>query len=184
MTPQEQIIALMHPKFVVSEENRTYLMKRFLEKVNKTSSCWLWTGAKQHPKRSQPIGYGVMLVRPRPRYAMLAHRLSWELFRSPVPDALRVLHKCDNPPCVNPDHLFLGTQGDNMEDCVSKGRKEKGESHFRARLTESQVLEIRGKHESGIGYPTLAKEYRVGKTTIEDIVTGKTWKHVKFASHA
>lgn len=153
-------------------------MQRFLAKVQKTETCWIWTGAKQNPRRSQPDPYGVMLVCWRPRYAMLAHRLSWELFHGELADDICVLHKCDNPPCVNPEHLFLGTQKQNMEDCASKMRQRHGEGHLQARLTDIKVLEIRSKYGPGCGYVALGLEYGVGKSTIEAIITRHTWRHL------
>lgn len=88
---------------------------RFWEKVQKTDSCWLWTGG------SVPRGYGRFLW-PDGRKGY-AHRFSYELANGPVPDGLWVLHCCDNPPCVRPDHLWLGTHADNMHDMAAKGRK-------------------------------------------------------------
>lgn len=92
------------------------LAARFWAKVNKTPTCWLWT-ANRLPK-----GYGVINVGGRAGSQQLAHRVSWELHFGPIPDGLWVLHRCDNPPCVRPDHLFLGTVQDNVDDMVTKGR--------------------------------------------------------------
>lgn len=92
--------------------------KRFWEKVKKASNdeCWLWLGGKTYG------GYGV--IGSGGRHGLIrAHRLSWEIANSKIPEGLWVLHKCDNPPCVNPKHLFLGTQSDNMNDCIAKGRQ-------------------------------------------------------------
>lgn len=101
-------------------KKESYWPERFWSFVEKTDSCWLWTGAK-HPK-----GYGIFHLRGRtPR----AHVLSWILHHGPVPRGLCVLHRCDNPPCVNPDHLFLGTPQDNTDDMTRKGR------HWRRRVT-------------------------------------------------
>lgn len=86
---------------------------RFWSKVQKTDDCWLWR-ATRFPK-----GYGQIKIKGRRR---LAHRVAWELTNGPIPDGLQVCHHCDNPPCVRPDHLFLGTQSDNIQDAVSKGR--------------------------------------------------------------
>lgn len=112
------------------------LKKRFLDKVNKTSSCWIWIGADDGRK-----GYGRINVNGK---TAKAHRISYELFNGEIKDNLNVLHKCDNPKCVNPDHLFLGTQKMNMADMYSKNRAvhHLGESHHNGK----KVLCIRG-HE-------------------------------------
>lgn len=86
---------------------------RFWMKVNKTDGCWLWTAA------TFAYGYGIFRVDGRNQYA---HRVAWELTNGPIPDGLSCLHRCDVPGCVNPDHLFLGTQGDNARDRNAKGR--------------------------------------------------------------
>lgn len=92
---------------------------RFWERVEVADSdeCWEWQGS------CFPKGYGQMWVGPKGSGTMCrTHRLSWWMHRGPIPDGLKILHHCDNPPCVNPSHLFLGTNDDNMEDMVSKGR--------------------------------------------------------------
>lgn len=91
--------------------------KRFWAGVDTTGDCWVWKGSKAG------AGYGVLGIDYKSVYA---HRFSYELHFGPIPDNLCVLHKCDNPPCVNPDHLFLGTQLDNMDDRNRKGRTHKG----------------------------------------------------------
>lgn len=88
---------------------------RFWSKVEKTDTCWIWGGNKNQD------GYG--LFYPLSKKTAQAHRFSWSLINGPVPDGLYVCHKCDNPSCVNPDHLFVGTQTDNMRDCKNKGRR-------------------------------------------------------------
>lgn len=89
------------------------MKKRWEEKVKRTADCWSWTGYRD------ANGYGRLTVN---HNAVLAHRLSWEIFCGPIPEDKRVLHHCDNPSCVRPDHLFLGTQVDNITDTVMKGR--------------------------------------------------------------
>lgn len=100
-----------------SDQPRRPEAERFWEKVKKTPSCWLWTGA--HKDGRWPYG---VLGGGASRVPKLAHRVSWELHHGPIPDGMNVLHKCDNPPCVRPDHLFLGTLSDNTQDMVAKGR--------------------------------------------------------------
>lgn len=154
------------------------IRQRFYAKVRKTDNCWLWIGAKQTPRRSQPIGYGVMVVRSSPRQAVLAHRLSWELHRGPIPRDKCVLHHCDNPPCVNPDHLFLGTQIENIEDCTSKGRKQKGEQHVRAVLKEVEVVQIKRRIRNGDSVCDIASDYGRPHGTIWAISVGRSWRHI------
>lgn len=95
---------------------RGSIVERFWERVGKSDGCWEWTGYRA------PAGYGQLGRGPRNEGLALAHRLSWEFHYGPIPDGLLVCHRCDNPPCVRPDHLFLGTFVDNAQDMVSKGR--------------------------------------------------------------
>lgn len=88
---------------------------RFWAKVKKSDACWEWQGGRL------PHGYGRIVIS-RKEGAVRAHRFSWELHFGPIPDGMVICHRCDNPPCVRPDHLFVGTQSDNMRDCVNKGR--------------------------------------------------------------
>lgn len=130
------------------------------------SGCWLWTGAGGR--------YGQLLVDRRPRPA---HRLSWQVFRGPIPQGVLVLHHCDVPFCVNPDHLFLGDQTDNMRDCDRKGRRAfaRGELVNTVKLAVADVVAIRASHESGV---LLATRYRVSPSTIWDIRHGRSWRHL------
>lgn len=109
----------------------------------------------------------------------LAHRAAWRLMRGEIPLGLCVLHKCDNPGCVNPAHLFLGTQSDNASDMWSKGRARpvtnKGEKHGNAKLTADLVRDIRSSKESGV---ELARRLGLTTTTICDIRKRRTWKHI------
>ena len=106
-----------------------------------------------------------------------AHRVSWELHRGPIPEGMSVLHKCDNPPCVNPEHLFLGTQKDNAEDCRVKRRTTCGEKDPRHKLTSKDVEGIRElRNSSNMSYRKLSKMFGVDRSTIIKIVSGKTWK--------
>ena len=148
---------------------------RFQEHVKiSESGCHEWYGA------IQSNGYGVLRVDGKP---MLSHRISWELENDSVPKGMCVLHRCDNRRCVNPEHLFVGTQADNMRDAVSKGRMGnknpmKGEGHARSRLTEDDVRAIRCAHESGETNSSIARRYDVSGTHIGYIVNRKLWKHI------
>jgi hypothetical protein len=107
------------------------------------------------------------------------HRVAWELVNGPIPPGLFACHKCDNPPCFNPFHIFLGTSADNAQDMADKGRSTHGESNPCARLTGAQVLEIRRKYQPFIYTQNdLAREYGVHRETIYLLLAGKTWKRI------
>jgi hypothetical protein len=144
---------------------------RFWSYVNKTHTCWLWTGNKDKN------GYGKIYFLNK---HMRSHRLSYKLFNGNFDEKLLVLHSCDNPSCVRPDHLFLGTNKDNMKDKVNKNRQAKGNSCGKSFLTEKQVLDIKEQlknYQRGM-YTSLSKEYKVRKSTIISIANGRTWKHI------
>jgi len=135
-----------------------------LEKM--PNGCWEWRGATLRG------GYGNMGVEGKTKQA---HRLSYELFNGKIPKGLLVCHICDNPPCCNPEHLFLGTHKTNAEDKMKKGRHPLGENASNNVLKEKEVLEIRRYLKNGVTHRTLAKMFRVGKTCISYIAEGKTW---------
>lgn len=153
---------------------RKPLADRFWSKVRKADVCWRWSG------QTDSDGYGRLRVSKRPVRRLLAHRVSWTLAFGPIPDGLYVLHRCDTPPCVRPDHLFLGTDADNHRDAVSKGRQARGERSGSAKLTAEHVQAIRARYAAGDGtMASLAREYGVGSPSISNIVTGKTWEHLE-----
>ena len=125
-------------------------------------------------------GYG-RVSKPGTRYRELAHRVSYEMFKGPIPSDLCVLHTCDVPSCVNPNHLWLGTRGDNRRDAVAKDRHAKalpslrGSKHHSSVLTEDAVRHIKSSADSGV---SLAKLYGVTKGLISQIRNGRAWKHV------
>jgi hypothetical protein len=131
------------------------------------SGCWEW-GASTNGK-----GYGQINVGGRGR-PLLAHRVSWELMNGPIPDGLLVLHKCDNPPCVNPSHLFLGTVTDNMRDCARKGRAAKTGTGA-VKLAAADVLEIRRLSERGVIQTVLARRFGVSQAHISKILLREVW---------
>lgn len=113
-----------------------------------------------------------------------AHRVSYELHHGPIPAGAVVMHRCDNPLCVRPEHLRLGTQAENVKDMFAKGRanKARGEASGRAKLTADQVQEIRVRYEPrkyGKGAHALAREFGVSKPVIFAIIKRETWKHVE-----
>lgn len=148
---------------------------RFWRKVEKSSGCWEWTGTLEKN------GYGRVRTS-NPRRQVFVHRASWELAHGPIPEGLFVLHKCDNPKCVNPVHLFLGTQQDNIDDMRQKGRaiNVRGERHGRAKITEVQAREILARYAAGgITQQALADEYRLHPIYLNKIITGKSWTHLQ-----
>lgn len=160
---------------------RKGIAERFWTKVDKEGPvlrpelgpCWLWTGDQHN------AGYGRLTnwVDGRRAKPLYAHRVSWELAHGERPAGFDVLHRCDNPPCVNPDHLFLGTQLDNMRDRDAKGRVRHGDQHVAARLTAEKVRRIRALYATGaVSHRQLGKLFDVSHVTIGDVLEGKTWR--------
>lgn len=151
------------------------LEMRFWEKVSipEDSGCWRWIG-QDHG------GYGRIEVRRDGRRILVyAHRLSWEIHHSAIPDGKHVLHSCDNPSCVNPAHLFLSDQRANNADKIRKGRQAKGVQFPHSKLTPKMVSEIRRKYaRKGATLKTLADEYNIAFGQIGAIVRREAWKHV------
>ena len=144
-------------------------LDRFWAKVNKTNSCWEWNASKERK------GYGEFRASCLGG-RWLAHRLSWFFRHGEIPNGLWVLHQCDNPSCVNPSHLYLGTSDDNISDMVSRNRTAKGARHSQAKLIQSEVDEIRRLYSEGAARKALVMRYRVSRQTIDRIVTFKNWK--------
>jgi len=154
----------------MSEDRKDYIKDNSSLEIG---GCWLWL------KYRNLGGYGQLTYKNK---RCLAHRHSWESFNGEIPKDLDVLHKCDTPDCVNPDHLFLGTHQDNMEDMINKGRATKatGEDCARSKLTRLEVKSIRDKYDAEDKYTqeVLAKEFGICRTTIGDIVNNRTWRNV------
>lgn len=142
----------------------------FWPKVTRGDGCWVWTGGREKN------GYG--RTGRKKGKTRGAHRVSWELAHGPIASGLYVLHRCDNPPCVRPSHLFLGTQAENRLDCVKKGRQPRGARQAMAKLTEIAVAEIRQKFASGESKTALAATYGVTRQNVHFILARKTWQHV------
>lgn len=150
--------------------------KKFYEKVSigKPDECHLWNGHRSED------GYGVVVFR---RKIMGAHRAIWTLKKGEIPKGKSVLHRCDTPACVNVDHLWIGTQAENVQDCANKGRirtgDRRGEKCPTATVTDAQALEIRRSYATG-NYlqKDLARLYKVNRHVICEIVNRKTWTHV------
>lgn len=147
----------------------SYFAERFWEQVDQSGECWLWTGSLS------PKGYGNFQARREGKITWKAHRYAYMLLRGKIPKGLHVLHRCDNPQCVNPDHLWLGTNADNHADKLRKGRQSKGRRVNTAKLTEAQVLEI---FHSEVPGTRLCEKYGVHNSVIYNIRNRKIWKHV------
>lgn len=143
--------------------------ERIESKVEKIpeAGCWVWMGS------TQVRGYGEIISNKR-KYS--AHRASYEIFVGAIPDGMYVCHTCDNVYCVNPSHLFLGTQKANMEDMKSKGRSTFGEKNSKSKLKTQDVIEIKS---SLLSDSKLAIKYNVCRQTINHIKLGNRWDHVK-----
>ncbi|MBA3583021.1 MAG: HNH endonuclease [Gemmatimonadetes bacterium] len=150
---------------------RTPVGVRLWAKVNGRDEpgddCWEWMGLRN------ARGYGRIKVGRSSE--LVTHRVAWELTNGPIPDGLFVLHHCDNPPCVRPDHLFIGTTAENMADRDAKGRQARGQRQGRARLVESDVRYIRSSTES---QRELGRRFAVDRTTIKAVVERSSWRHV------
>ena len=145
---------------------------RFWSKIIKGAApddCWAWTGA------TTAFGYGIINLGHK-RGNVRAHRLSWVLHHGPVPDGLFVLHRCDNPPCCNPVHLFVGEKRDNTLDMLAKDREARGERRGRARLAASEAAAIKQMIKSGTPAPVAAAIYGVSRSHASAIAAGGKWR--------
>lgn len=139
--------------------------KRFWSKVDKSGDCWEWQAATAN-------GYGRFNVN---GFSMLAHRYVLILEGIDIPSGMHVGHHCDNPKCVNRDHLFLGTDADNLADMAAKGRSTFGERNPQATLTEDEVLKIRESNEST---RVIAERFGICRSTVSKIRKRKRWRHL------
>jgi hypothetical protein len=159
-------------------------IERFWSYVQKTDGCWEWTGPKFQS------GYGILTIK---RKMHRAHRASVVLHGGEIPNAMVVMHKCDNPGCVRPEHLTVGTVEENNRDRDRKGRTARGEQSGQrlhpertargsrqglAKLTEDKVVELRRRAAGGEKLADLAIEFGVNKSTVSAAVSGQTWAHV------
>lgn len=139
------------------------LEPRFSNNIKKTEKCWEWTGNKTKS------GYGTISINGKD---LRVHRISWERTNGPIPTGFHICHKCDNPACVNPGHLFLGTHIDNMNDSLKKGRRP-------SILKKEDIPIIRKMYLDGKYQKEIGNLYGVSKGCIHDIISGKNWRHVQ-----
>lgn len=151
-------------------------------RLDRATGCWNWQN------KLMPNGYGVVGSGSRldgtresggTRRVQLAHRLAYETFNGPIPDGLFVMHSCDNRRCCNPEHLTVGTQADNIQDAVRRGRASVGEHHPSSKLTGEQVVVILRESKAGVSRNQLAERFSVTRSTIIGIVQRKRWKHIE-----
>jgi len=140
-------------------------IERFLSSIDKSGNCWLWTGTMGGKKENM---YGVLKMN---RKTFRSHRFSYEYYKGKIPEGMFVCHTCDNPPCVNPDHLFIGTQSDNMRDMLTKGRTPKA----KLRLDEVRYI---FDYKGDMSYSELGEKFKVSVGTIENVKSGRSWHWV------
>jgi hypothetical protein len=164
---------------MITDEIRADLRRRLMVKVTqRTTGCWEWTAARDSK------GYGRTYFHPLRKY-FAAHRAMWIAEYGPIRPGLLVCHRCDNPPCINPEHLFLGTPADNTKDMMQKGRHRKrayypkGSDHAMAKLDEVGVRKLYELHRRGIVRKEIALIMGVSPSTVKAIVTGRLWTHLK-----
>ena len=147
--------------------------QRFWKNVQKTDYCWNWIGSKCDG------GYGQLIEKGNKN--LKTHRLSWELHYGKIPQKMCVCHKCDNPSCVRPEHLFLGNMKDNVTDMIKKNRGHwaHGDKHYRAKLSCNDIKTIRDLYNQGKNQSEIARKFQVTPGWIGKIVKNKYWKHVK-----
>lgn len=147
------------------------LEERFWSKVDTSGDCWTWMAACNRQ------GYGLIGIGSRStrKSAQLAHRVAYELEVGTIPSGLIVRHKCDNPPCVNPSHLEIGTRADNSRDMRVRGRSIVGELNPRSKLTANQVVLIRERLATGASVAVVARDFSMSCGAIKNIRSGKSW---------
>lgn len=156
------------------KEKLDHLVSVYEKNVIKNEGCWDWKNVPHHS------GYALLNFGENHKN-LLAHRASWIIHFGEINDSQKVLHRCDNKKCTNPEHLFLGTLKDNTQDMLKKGRGNRahGENHCHAKLNEEQVKKIKELLYLGVTVTRLSKDFNISSGAIQGIKNGITWKHVK-----
>jgi hypothetical protein len=164
----------------MTQQLKNKIWSRFWSKVDATNTCWLWTASVHHtPLQWMHKGdfpYGRFGIGPE---VFKAHRVAYELVVGPIPQGLWVLHKCDNPRCVRPSHLFLGNHATNMADVAAKKRAPHGTNHQYAKLTNADVKSIRKMRTQGVKNKDIAKYFGICEATASTTARCLAWTHVK-----
>jgi len=148
------------------------MKKRFLSKIYQTDDCWEWTG------NTDKDGYGKFWINSLRRNDM-AHRISYQIFIGEIPQGLWVLHKCDNPSCVNPEHLFVGTAKDNSADRDNKGRGISGERVQTHKLIPSDIPVIKELYQKGFSQREIGEQFNCSQESISRLLLGKSWRCIQ-----
>lgn len=159
----------------MSKFTKDWVLERFFNKVliAPFNECWIWLGATS--AGASGFKYGCFWTGTK---RMLAHRFSFEQFDRKLMSGERVLHRCDNPLCVNPAHLKAGTNADNVKDKISKGRQARGEKMNRGKTTSDDVLELRRMHAAGLSQSAIGRLFKLSSGTISKIINKELWKHI------
>lgn len=145
-------------------------------KIDRTDSCWLWTGGKNTHGSTRRGGYGMGRALGK-RWRI--HRLVWTVAYGVIPDGTKVLHTCDVRHCCNPRHLFLGSNQDNSDDMVAKGRSSRGDRNARSKLTEADVRELHRLAGAGATRQALVSQFKISRTQVYNILHYKKWSHIR-----
>lgn len=175
MAPDQVSVSLyqVHNPKPIPEVSDPDVVRRFWTRVRKTSGCWEWGGGRNHS------GYGVF--HQNSTNTCSSHRFSFVLHNGEPPESRPfVLHRCDNPPCVRPLHLYAGTAVDNARDALSRGLLVplRGEACTRSILDDDAVREIVALHTTGLGYDRIARSVGVSKPCVQAVLTGRSWSHI------
>lgn len=160
---------------LAGEKNHAPLEERFWRNVEKTDGCWFWKGTKARN------AYGIIQTGGKGAKSVTVHRLSYMMHHGEIPDDHVIMHSCDNPSCVNPDHLSAGTYQENALDAIQKGRHARmapvGSKNGKAVLDDDKVRYIRAS--VGVSHVKLAKELGVSVSCVKGVRSGRTWGHIK-----